>query len=56
MDEKGFPTPPGIQELSPEQRQLVKSASAKYSDPIRKVFELETKKGTNSFNLTLTIP
>ncbi len=52
----GRESPVGIQKLTPEQKKVVETAAAKYSDPSSKPFELETKKGTNTLNLSLTTP
>lgn len=50
-NQQGPPIP-----LTPEQKQTIASAGKKYGDPTRKEFELETRKGTNTFSLLLTIP
>jgi hypothetical protein len=46
-----------LPDLAPEERQLVDSAAAKYSDPAGShSFKVETKKGANTFNLGLLVP
>lgn len=53
---KGDPFAGQQRPLTPTQKQLVDRAGRKYRDPVKKVFEINAKKGTNSLDLSLTVP